>query len=142
MPGSHSADILQILMSVIDDFPDVLQNLEAVVLEASREHPEMSDYTALSAYQAAFQHYREEMRGHAPKPSALRGLDNEVFERVKSICEYRLGRGPGPKDISEKITPIPVDKLVDCLRKLVESVELHTSMEGRRGYLTFIAQFV
>ena len=129
-------------MSVIDDFPDVLQNLEATVAEAWRDHPQMSDYTVLTAYETAFHFYRDEMRGHAPKPPGLQGLDGEVFNRVQSICEFRLGRGPAQEAAAEKVTPIPLDKLVECLRRLMKSVKLHTSMAGRQGYLAFIVQFL
>jgi hypothetical protein len=31
---------------------------------------------------------------------------------------------------------------VDCLRELVKSVERHTKIDGRQGYLTFIDGFL
>ena len=74
-----------------DDNLDILQNLEFSVVEIWRGHPEMSDYAALRAYEAAFQIYRAELRGHAPKPPGLTGLDAEAFEAVKAMCEFRLG---------------------------------------------------
>jgi hypothetical protein len=129
-------------MEWTDDKLDILQNLEFSVVEIWRAHPEMSDYTALRAYEAAFQIYRAELRGHAPKPTGLSGLDAEAFEAVKAICEFRLARKPCPVPGVENIPPIPLQVLVDCLRELAKSVERHTKMGGRQGYLTFIDGFL
>ena len=74
---------------------DVLQNLEAAIVGVWREHPEMSDYVASRAYEAAFEQYRAEARGHQPKPAQLGGLDAEAFDAIKAICEFRLGRAGG-----------------------------------------------
>ena len=121
---------------------DILQNLEFAVAEVWREHPEMTDYSALRAYEAAHRFYKDEVRGRVPKPCALTGLDLEAFEAVTAICEYRLGRKPLPGPPDEPIPPAPVSVLVDCLGKLMRSVERHTAIGGRQGYLTFIDEFV
>ncbi|MGP8198476.1 MAG: hypothetical protein ACLQU4_03115 [Limisphaerales bacterium] len=129
-------------MEWADEKLDVLQNLESSVVEIWRAHPEMSDYTALRAYEAAFQTYRAELRGHTPKPSGLSGLDAAAFEAVNAMCEFRLARGPSPVPGTENMPPIPLQLLVDCLRELVKSVERHTKIDGRQGYLTFIDGFL
>jgi hypothetical protein len=82
-------------MKIDDDNIDILQNLEFSVVQIWRAHPEMTDYTALRAYDAAFQIYRAELRGHIPKPPGLSGLDAEVFEAVKEMCEFRLDGSRG-----------------------------------------------
>lgn len=125
-----------------DDNLDILQNLEFSVVEIWRAHPEMSDYAALCAYEAAFQIYRAELRGHAPKPPGLTGLDAEAFEAVKAMCEFRLGRKPCSVPGLEDMPPVSLQVLVDCLRELGRSVERHTRADGRQGYLTFIDQFL
>ena len=129
-------------MKITDDKIDILQNLEFSVAEIWRGHPEMSDYTALRAYEAAFQHYRAESRGQTPKPPALSGLDAETFEAVKAMCEFRLGRRPCPISGFEDAPPASLELLMDCLRELMRSVERHTKADGRQGYLTFIEQFL
>ena len=110
------------------------------MVEIWRAHPEISDYTALRAYEAAFQTYRAESRGHTSKPAGLTGIDAEAFEAVKAMCEFRLGRKPISG--AENTPPIPLQLLLDCLRELVKSVEHHTKIDGRRGYLTFIDEFL
>ena len=121
---------------------DVLQNLESVVVTVWRKHREMSDHVAARAYEAAFERYRAEARGHQPKPCLLAGIDREVFDAVTAMCEFRLGRLPLADGPAESIPPISVAKLVDCLRELRKSVERHTKRGGRQGYLTFVNGFL
>ena len=125
-----------------DENLDVLQNLEFSVAQVWRAHPEMTDYAALRAYEAAFKFYRDQSRGHVTKPPTLTGLDAEVFEAVNAMCEVRLGRRAGPDEALAGIEPILLEKLVSCLRELAKSVERHTQMGGRQGYLTFIDKFL
>jgi hypothetical protein len=128
-----------------EDNLDVLQNLEFAIVEVWRANPEMTDYAALRAYEAARQYYRAEQRGSPPKPPALTGLDATTFEALKQMCEFHLGRDPGPPPAEEKdvpVTPLPVERLVACLQELAKSVERHTRSGGRQGYLTFIDQFL
>jgi hypothetical protein len=121
-----------------NDNIDVLQNLEFAIVQVWRGHPEMTDYVAVRAYEAAFQLYRSELRGHQPKPVNLTGQDAIAFESLRAMCEFRLGRGSPQVLGPEKIAPIAVEQLVDCLREPKKSVERHTRIEGRQGYLTFI----
>ena len=72
----------------------------------------------------------------------MTGLDAEVFEAVNAMCEVRLGRRAGPDEALAGIEPILLEKLVSCLRELTKSVERHTQMGGRQGYLTFIDKFL
>jgi hypothetical protein len=129
-------------MKWTDDKLDVLQNLEFSVVEVWRAHPEMSDYSALRAYEAAFQAYRAELRSHVPKPVNLSGLDATAFEALQDMCEFRLARKQRPVPGPENIPPIPLQLLVDCLRELGKSVERHTKSGGRQGYLNFINEFL
>ena len=121
---------------------DILQNLEFAVVEIYRKHREMSDHVAARAYEAVFERYRAEARGHQPKPSALTGLDLEVFDALVGMCELRLGRTPMNSAGDEAIPPIPANEIVDCLRELRKSVERHTRSGGRQGYLSFVDGFI
>jgi len=129
-----------------DEQLSVLQNLEFSVVQVCRKHPEMTDYHALRAYEAAFKIYRAEQRGQKPTPPVLTGLDLTTFEAVKAMCEYRLGRQSGPESTpnpaSEPVAPALMELLLWCLRELTRSVERHTKHDGHRGYLAFIQQFI
>jgi hypothetical protein len=121
---------------------DVLQNLEFAVVEVWRKHPDMTDYVEQRAYEAAFEWYRAEARGHLPKAPSLSGLDQVAFDALKGMCELRLGRGESVLGAAQSLPAIPVPVLVDCLRQLRKSVERHTQLEGRQGYLQFIDGFL
>ena len=121
---------------------DILQNLESAVIQVFRAYPEMTDYVALRAYEAAFQYYRSELRGGVPKPHNLTGIDTKTFDAVQEVCEFRLGRRPLSDRPDATISPASVETIVDCLRKLMRSVEFNTKQGGRQGYLTFVSQFV
>lgn len=125
-----------------DEDIDILQNLEFVVAQVWRKHREMTDHAALRAYDAVFEQYRAEERGHTPKPCTLTGLEGETFEGLQAMCEYRLGRKPLSDAADEPIEPVSLERLVDCLRRLRKSVERHTKHGGRQSYLTFIDRFV
>ena len=129
-------------MKIQDKHPDVLQNLELVVVELWRRNPAMTDYAAGRAYEVAYELYRAEARGRTCQPRPLNGLDHEAFETVKNICEFRLGRSAARNEEMEEIASIPLVDLVECLNELRKSVERHTKHGGRQGYLTFIDQFL
>ena len=130
------------IMKWTDDWLDILQNLGFSVVEVWRRNREMSDYSALRAYEAAFLFYRAETRGQTPNPPELNGLDADVFHAVRGICEFRLGRGECPIEGREKVPAVPLEQIVDCLRELSKSVQRHTRIGGRQGYLTFIDGFL
>ncbi|HEY0946910.1 MAG TPA: hypothetical protein VGD81_16640 [Opitutaceae bacterium] len=129
-------------MPIHEDYEDVLQNLEISVISLYHRNPEMTDYTAERAYTAAYERYRAEQRGNPPKPHTLTGLDAEAYEAVCAMCEFRLGRNPGPEPKGTPIEPITTEEIVTCLRRLMRSVRLHTNRAGRQGYLNFVAHFV
>ncbi len=122
---------------------DVLQNIEFVVHRLWKQYPEMSDSTVARGYEAAYQRYRAESRGHTPKPTQETGIELKLYEAVSDICEWRLGRRqetPAPGESALK--SVPLDELVDCLRKLMKSVEFHGKTGGRLAYLRFTQQFI
>lgn len=124
----------------IEDYQDVLQNIEAAVVQIWRRNSAMTNYTAMSAYDAAINYYRALANQQTPKPPTISGLDAEVFEAVKAVCELRSGRTPGPE--AADLTPIPLEDLVACLRKLRKSVDFWTKQGGRKGYLEYIERFL
>ena len=129
-------------MKWTEDNLDVLQNLEFCVVDIWRANREMTDYAALRAYEAAYQYYRAELRGHPPKPPTLTGLDAQAFAAVQAMCEFRLGRGRNPLAGPKTVPPVPLEKIADCLRELAKSVARHTKQSGRQGYLNFIDRFL
>jgi hypothetical protein len=126
-----------------EDLP-ALRELESTVLRIWTSHEEMNDYTVGRAYDAAYQLYRARLRGREPKPPALSGLDLDTFNAVREVCEKLLTTGADPvKGVPRGNTnPPTLEKLVDYLRALMRSVERHTKLGGRCGYLEFVRDFI
>lgn len=125
-----------------DENLDLLQNLEACVVESWRACPEMNDHAVLRAYEAAFQHYRAESRGRPAKPAMLTGPEASLFTALLAICEFRLGRTGAQVAGGEMLPPVPLERILDSLRELSKSVARHTKLGGTQGYLNFIARFL
>lgn len=125
------------------DLP-ALRELESTVLQLASGHAEANDYCVGRAYESAYQQHRARWRGHEPKPPALTGLDLDLFNAVQQVCEKLLTSGASPvKGMPDGNTnPLPLDKLVEYLRELANSVERHTKLGGRRGYLEFLRKFI
>jgi hypothetical protein len=131
-------------MTLKDEDLPVLRELESTVVGTWSRHEQLNDYTAGRAYAAAFQHYRARLRNHPPKPPDLSGLDLETFNALQKACEQLLASGAAPlKGTSEgDLMPVTQERLVGYLRELARSVERHTKLGGRRGYLEFVRSYI
>lgn len=126
-----------------EDLP-ALRELESTIVRIWSGHEEMNDYSAGRAYDAAYQLYRARMRGREPRPPALNGLDLDTFNAVREVCEKLLASGAEPVKGMPKgnTNPISPEKLLEYLRELSRSVERHTKLSGRCGYLEFVRKFI
>jgi len=127
-------------MNPVKDYMDVLQDIEAAVVALWRAHPTMTNYTAMRAYDAAIAHYAALARQHTPKPDNLSGLDAALFQAVKGVADWRLGLVKHAD--RPEVSPLPLEDMVACLRKLRKSVDFWTERGGRQGYLEYIRQYV
>lgn len=125
------------------DLP-ALRELESVVVRFWTSTPTLNDYAVGRAYDAAHQHFRALTRGRQPQPPPLIGLELDLFNAVRGACEKLLqsGANPLPGMSSGNTQPLPHDLLLPYLRKLAHSVERHTRLGGRTGYLEFVRGFV
>jgi hypothetical protein len=129
-----------------DEYFDTLQNIEFSIVQIARKHPEMTDWDALSAVEALITAYRKKSAGRKVTPRKLPPLAEEVYVFLNAMCDWRLGEGQllnkedEPVDIP--IDPITVDEMLACLKRIRLSINRWTKQGGRRGYLTFIDQFM
>ena len=123
---------------------DVLQNIESAIISVYKEHPEMIDYDVDKALAALTQTYRNE-KSNKPAKKPAGELANLVYERMDTVCNWRLGRSPifdekgKPLSIPE---PLSTEIITRCLKVLRKSIETWTQQGGRQGYLTYISQFL
>lgn len=129
------------MLSFEEQYLDVLQNIEMAIVSVYREHNDLLDYDVDRALEILWMEYRNDKEGKtAPAPN-LNANARLVYDRVKHICEWRLGRTmltTGKKSIPLKLEPISVDEIMDCLKRIRKSVGLWNKRGGRQGYLYFI----
>jgi len=129
---------------VEDEFLDVLQNLEFAIVQEFRNDPQTLDVDVRDALVALIRFYEAEEQGRRPPVIELASRPRRIFDSVRAVCEWRLGR---PSELSAKTadgappsnTP---EELVACLKRIRESVRFWTKEGGRRGYLNYVSQFI
>ncbi|MEN6509330.1 MAG: hypothetical protein ABFD63_11220 [Smithella sp.] len=127
-------------MDLFEKYQDVLQNIEFAIVSIYREHLEMTDYAAMRALEVIINHYSAEKTGKTPRNFSLDETEKEIFRQVQSVCEWRLGR-PSSFRVPG-ITPISLDEIIQCLKRILKSVEKWNKHEGIQGYLRFVSQYV
>lgn len=130
-----------------DHYLDVLQNIEAAIVQVYREHPELADGNVDLALEGLVRLYQAEARGRAAPVLRLRELEQQVYDGVKEMCDWRMHRTrPDPQESDEPVllpgTPLTVEEIVACLKRIRKSIALWTKQGGRQGYLDYIAQFI
>ena len=126
-------------------YEDVLQNMEFAIQQVDTEADDLVDVEVLDAIDALLNTYNAELNGRNPPFSRLSPLKKKIYESVKEVCEFRLGRTSlttlEGKPISEQPEPISVEALVECLKRLRVSIRRWNASNGRRGYIEFTATF-
>jgi hypothetical protein len=131
-------------MKVEEEYLDVLQNIEFVIVSAFRRHPELSDHGVMRALEAVTDSYAAEIVGRAPRQFGLSFEEQDVFTAVKDICDWRLGRtdlSSGSAERAVEIKPITVNEISLCLKRLLKSVRTWNSQGGSQGYLRFVSGY-
>lgn len=132
-------------MKIEEEYQDVLQNLEFAIMDVYRNRDDLVDAEVLNAIQALIRTYGPEAQGKSISTRPLRGITKEVADTVKEMCEFRLGRSPIANREGQTLdmsTPISLEILVACLKRIESSIKFWTKERGRQGYLDYIQQFI
>ena len=133
-------------MGIEEQYLDVLQNIEFAIVGVYREHTDMTDYEVMRALEAVIDAYKAETLGRDPRESSLSEMEVALYEGVRGMCQWRLGRdGPLAGDESRAgpaPQPITVDEVLLCLKRILKSVNKWNKSGGRTGYLDFIVRYV
>lgn len=133
-------------MGVEDDYLDVLQNIEFAIVSVYRKRPELVDYDVDVVLAALVKRYQAEQRQREKPALRLTELRQEVYDAVEAMCEWRLGRTaftePKSGQSISNPSPLKVDEILACLKRIRTSVRRWTKQGGRQGYLMFIDEFV
>lgn len=131
-------------MGFEERYMDVLQNMEAAIIDVYRRRPELLDVEVDAALEALVAHYTAVEGGRTPRPVSLQGARREVYDGVAEICQWRLG-DPADAVAGEMGPPLratSAGEIVACLKRLRKSVQRITKEGGRQGYLKFISRFM
>ncbi|MCS6908994.1 MAG: hypothetical protein NZM11_00255 [Anaerolineales bacterium] len=125
---------------------DVLQNIESGIVQVYRSNPQLLDVDVEHALEGLIRAYQAEVRGRAAPAVRLSPPAQQVYETVKAVCDWRLGRehlyDDAGRPVDVGLTPLTPEEIVACLKRIRKSVTLWTKERGRRGYLSYIIQFI
>lgn len=133
-------------MAIEEEYQDVLQNIEFAIVSVYRRRRDLLDYDVEEALDALIYDYKAQQQQRSPKPHRFTERPEQVYEAVKQICEWRLGR----VQVSEPLSagagalpePLSLAEIVACLKRIQKSVQRWNKRGGRQGYLQFIEQYI
>jgi hypothetical protein len=129
-----------------EEYLDVFQNLEAAIISVYRQQSELMDYDVEKALNALVLEYQAEQKHQAAQRPPATPLAQQVYERVKQMGEWRLGREALGGETAAVALPasqtLTLSELLACLKRLRKSVQKWNKRGGERGYLQFIDQFI
>jgi hypothetical protein len=135
-------------MEIKDKHLDVMQNIEFAITAVYKRNPSLSDFSAMSALEALIAVNNAEKSGRPPKSSRLSPQEQTLFEGIKEMCEWRLGRfslGESQEKTLKESGFEPekktVEEMIYCLRKIMKSVKFWNNQAGRQGYLNYVIRF-
>ena len=128
------------------DHQDVLQNIEFAIVSVYRRNSGLADYDVEKALNALISDYQAQLQDQTAKAPRMTTLTQQVFDSVKAMCEWRLGREAlvSEENQSQMMIPDPisVDVIIASLKRIRKSVRKWNKRGGRQGYLQFIDQFI
>jgi hypothetical protein len=123
-----------------------MQNMEFAIFQIYRRHDELTDHDVDTVLSELIRGYQAEQRQREATPPNLNDLRQELYDGVKSMCDWRLGRaelgGEGAQGDVPRLVPLQVDEIVACLKRIRKSVKRWSKQGGRQGYLKFVQQYI
>ena len=123
---------------------DVLQNIEFAIIEEFRRDPAILDLNVRDAVNVLARQYESEEEGRTPPRAQMPDRPRTVFDAVRTVCEWQLGRpcGPVPAKDDPPMPDITAAEMAACLKRIRKSVDRWNKESGTRGYLNFVRQYV
>jgi predicted metal-dependent hydrolase len=133
-------------MDVTEEYTDVLQNIEFAIVSIHQRQPMLVDFDVDAALNALTAHYQAQAIGREARPTRLNERAQQVYDAMKTMCEWRMGNIEAVSADMRKRGPRPVavsgDVIIACLKRIRKSVQRWNKEGGRQGYLTFIERFI
>jgi hypothetical protein len=124
---------------ITTDFEDILQAMEQEIQIIDRKTDDLIDSEVYDAIDALTNAYIAEQRGRNAPNVRLSPLKKQIYDAVREVCETRIQREEERGEAEAK--RVPVDAIVECLKRLRISIKRWNASNGRRGYIEFTATF-
>jgi len=123
-----------------EEYLDILQNIEFGIVSVYQQYPDLTDLNVVFALESLIEQYTAEKIGRVPRQTSLTDKEHFIFNNVQQICEWRLGR----KSLSKKINvkPRSIEEIIQCLKRILKSVQKWNKYYGKQGYLTFVSKYI
>jgi hypothetical protein len=131
-----------------EEYMDVLQNIEFAIVSVYRENKELTDYDVDKVINALTRKYQAENNQRSVNKPRLSERAEEVYGRVRGICDWRLGREHVVSEENEEGEKLfvqdskTVEEIIQCLKRIRKSIKRWSKVGGRQGYLQYIDQFI
>jgi hypothetical protein len=129
-------------MNVVNDYLDILQNIEFAINEIDNNEPKKQDGEVMVAIERLISRYEREQKKLPKLPVPLSGNSLAFFEAMESACEFRMHRTSLYEIQIEDNAMIPVRLIVPILKRLQTSMRLWNGKNKHRGYLNYISNFI
>lgn len=132
-------------MAIEEEYEDVLQNLEFGIIQVYRQNRALLDADVSDVLEALIHGYRSEQGNRSPRRFRFDQRTKDVFDSVKAMGDFQLGRVDLIAQDGQPVrneTPLTIDELVACLKRIEKSIRRWTKQSGRQGYLNFVDQFI
>jgi hypothetical protein len=126
-------------VKIEDAYQDVLQNIEASIVSVYRQDTSIADSSVIRVLEAIIGHYVAEDIGREPIKASFTEEENQMLNTVKATCDLRLGRVSVE---TVPIEPVTKDEIVQCLKRILKSVNKWNKRNGMQGYLRFVSKYV
>jgi hypothetical protein len=127
-----------------EQYLDVLQNIEFAIVEEFRRDPAILDLNVREAVNVLARQYESEEEGRTPPRPPMTDRTRTVFDAVRTVCEWRLGRprGPVPAKDDPPVPDITAAEMAACLKRIRKSIDRWNKEGGPRGCLNFVRQYI
>lgn len=133
-------------MNVEEENTDILQNIEFAIVRVYHENLMLVDFDVENALSALISTYGAQMKNLEPRVPNLNERARKVYDAVKVMCDWRLGRESmtdvSGNPVEQGPEPVGLEVISACLKRVRRSVQRWNKEGGRQGYLTFIQRFI
>jgi hypothetical protein len=133
------------MSELIEEYMDVLQNIEFALVGVYDNNTTLTDTGTMYAVETLIKVYTGESRGREVALPQFKPEEQEAYDAVKRMCDWRLGRSSMEDEKGKKVEdvePLTLEVVIACLKRILKSINTWYKRGGRRGYYEFVRQFI